>query len=143
VEGKEGSPIAEGSALPIDGGLWHRFREAGALIAWRNAPRARGKRSDAGPLARIAKLHDEEARVELRDGSSPSTVVVESGPVGALVLLLEIDRRGSAPVLTTLEGGTDPAFPNGAVVARWDAPGSASSSLSVKDLIEVARFALP
>jgi hypothetical protein len=133
--------------LGIDPGLLARFLRAEGAIAWRSEPAApsRPKRAKAaaspGP-ARIARLSEEEARVEVRPGPEGERWVVESGPVGALVLIAEISRRGSLPALGALAGGEDPRFPNGAIVARWGAP-AASSTVRVADLVEVARYALP
>jgi hypothetical protein len=135
------------SAPPaIDPGLLGRFREAEARILWRPAPAARPIRgrngAGSGPRtnARIARLDDEEARVEERRGRAGASILVESGPVGALVLLVRIDRQGATPRLSALDGGVDPAFPNGAIVAQWSSKGP--STLGLKDLVEVARYAL-
>lgn len=130
---------------PIDGvdnGLLERFRAAGARIAWRDAPKGRaGTPAPKGAVARIAHLHDEEALVvEGADGRR----TVASGPVGALVVLLEIDRRGPAVDLRALAAGIRPGFDDGAIEATWRprkgaAPGS---PVPPADLVELARYAL-
>ncbi|HEV2317367.1 MAG TPA: hypothetical protein VGV89_07320 [Thermoplasmata archaeon] len=129
-------------ALPIDAGLLARFRQAGTEIAWRPADAARRKTSRSGGTARIAHLNDEEARVELRLAERDSVLVVDSGPVGALVILLEADRRGATPALEALEAKADVGFPSGAIVAKWGSRSGAHSTLGVKDLVDVARYAL-
>ncbi len=131
------------SSLPVDEGLLRRLREAGDAIAWRARRPAKGRRPKGGP-ARVARLHEEEARVELRSSTAGTTMVVESGPVGALVLLLEIDRRGAPTSLGATDAGRDPGFPSGAIVAGWgrDA-GPFDSRPTVRDLVELARYALP
>jgi hypothetical protein len=127
--------------LPIDPGLLARYRSAGAQITWRPAPsKAKGSR---GRNVRIAHLHDEEARVEVSGRGRQVRVAVDSGPVGALVLLLEIDRRGPPAALGAAEAGREGAFPSGAIVAAW---GSGSvpedSRPGLADLVELARYAL-
>lgn len=75
-------------------------------------------------------------------GARPS-FVVDSGPVGALVLLLEIDRRGPPTLLTTHAAGQRPGFSQGALEARW-APtrGADEPAIPLRDLVELARYAL-
>ncbi|HZY92419.1 MAG TPA: hypothetical protein VFG07_06580 [Thermoplasmata archaeon] len=130
------------AALAIDSGLLARFRQAGEGIAWRSATGSRRRAPAVAGTARIAHLNDEEARVEMRLAGTASTLVVESGPVGALVILLEADRRGVTPGLEAQEGKVDAAFPNGAIVARWGSRAGGHSTLGVKDLVDVARYAL-
>jgi len=127
--------------VPVDPGLLGRFRQAGRQIAWRPAPRGR---RPAGRKARIAHLHDEEARVEEWGTARRRGVAVDSGPVGALVLLLEMDRRGVATHLGAENAGRDAAFPSGAIVAGWgeDVAVPTDSRPTVEDLIELARYAL-
>ena len=127
--------------LPIDAGLLARFRAAGAQIAWRDAPAdpAVGKRR----RARIAHLNEEEARVETWGRAPRGGVAVGSGPLGALVILLEADRRCRSPVLGAHEAGREPAFPGGALVAAWDgSPVPTDAAPRLADLVELARYAL-
>jgi len=130
------------SGLGLDEGLLRRLREAGGSIAWRSSGRA-GPRGRA-PRARVARLGDEEARVETVEGSSGTTVEVASGPVGALVLLLEADRRGAPTALGSRNGSRSGAFPEGSIAARWG-PGTltADATPTLRDLVELARYALP
>jgi len=128
-------------SLPIDVGLLERFRRAGSEIRWRSAPKAAGRRPVR--TARIAHLHDEEARVETWGAARIGGVAVDSGPVGALVLLLEADRRGVPTALGAAEAGRDPAFPAGTLVALWGAGTVPEDSKpELRDLVELARYAL-
>ena len=125
----------------VDPGLLARFRAAGAKIVWRPAP-ARGKGRSAR-TARIAHLHDEETRVEVWGRPAAAHVAVDSGPLGALVLLIEIDARGPPSSLGARESGRDPSFPGGVIEACWGggtAPFDARPT--VPDLVEIARYAL-
>lgn len=127
--------------LPIDPGLLARFRMAGGTITWRAAPK--GPKRPAGRVAQIAHLNEEEARVEQWGSDPHGGVAVDSGPLGALVLLLEADRRGRPPTLGAQEAGRDPAFPSGSIVGVWGegaVPTDARPHL--KDLVELARYAL-
>jgi hypothetical protein len=125
----------------IDPGLLARYRDAGRRIAWRPAPK--GAKRPAGRRARIAHLHDEEARVEEWGTARRVAVAVDSGPVGALVLLLEIDRRGPPTALGAEEAGRDAAFPSGAIVAAWgEVAVPTDSRPRLADLVELARYAL-
>ncbi len=128
------------AALPADPGLLARFRDAGRRIAWRPAPKGR---RPSGRTARIAHLHDEEARVEEWGTKKSRGLAVDSGPVGALVLLLEIDRRGPPTHLGAENAGRDRAFPAGAIVAGWgEVAVPTDSRPRVEDLVELARYAL-
>jgi hypothetical protein len=125
--------------LPINAGLLERFRRAGAEVQWRKASTA----SARGRSARIAHLHDEEARVENWGTGRSGGVAVDSGPVGALVLLLEVDRRGFPDSLGAAEAGRDPAFRSGALVAVWGSGTAPTDSApELRDLVELARYAL-
>jgi hypothetical protein len=135
------------SALPIDDGLLDRFRAAGDRIAWRPvatvAPTRGRHRAASPPKMRIAHLHDEEARVQEDGAVRAASVVVDSGPVGALVLVLEIDRRGAPTILTTHQAGRIPGFAQGAIEARWGGRSTvAKPTLPMRDLVELARYAL-
>jgi hypothetical protein len=128
-------------AIEIDPGLLTRYRDAGRKIAWRSAPR--GARRPAGRRARIAHLNDEEARVEEWGTAKRAGLAVDSGPVGALVVLLEIDRRGPPTALGAENAGRDAAFPSGAIVAAWgEVTVPTDSRPTVRDLVELARYAL-
>ncbi len=131
----------DASALPIDAGLRARFRSAGPKIAWRDAPP--GPAGARRHSARIAHLNDEEARVESWGRPPRASVQVDSGPLGALVLVLEIDRRGLVPRLVARAAGADAAFPNGAIRAEWGAAAAATGGPTLRDLIDLARYALP
>ena len=131
--------------LPVDPGLLDRFRSAGAQIAWRPAPPAGGpprRRPAPTPVVRIAHLHDEEARIEERAARGRRTVVVESGPVGALVVLLEADRRGVPSRLVAREADEVPGFHQGAIEAEWSRAKAPDHRLPFRDLVELARYAL-
>jgi hypothetical protein len=119
----------------VGAGLLTRFRAAGREISWRDErPGTRGGQT------RIAHLHDEEARVLLRpDGST----VVDSGPVGALVLLLEIDAKGPPTALRARLADEVPGFGQGAIEAHWTGPpAGAAPPLPLADLVALARYAL-
>jgi len=127
----------------VDAGLLDRFRAAGGRIAWRDlSTTKKGKRrgDSTGGVTRIAHLNDEEARVEERpDG----TRVVESGPVGALVLLLEADRRGLPTAVLSRSAGEVQGFDHGAIEARWDRPSlTPAAGPTLSDLVGLARYAL-
>jgi hypothetical protein len=127
--------------LAVDAGLLARFREAGAKIAWRPAPKGAGR--PAGRRARIAHLHDEEARVEEWGRGARAGVAVDSGPLGALVVVLAADRRGAPDALGAREAGGDPAFSAGAIVAGWGGePVPTDARPRLADLVELARYAL-
>ncbi len=121
----------------VDPGLLERFRRAGPAIAWRSAGRGRSAR-------RVAHLHDEEAVVALREDRSGATITVEPGPVGALVLLLEIDQRGPAAGLWASDSGAAP-FARGSLSAAWATRPTAppgGRSVPLGDLVALARYAL-
>ncbi|HEV2166785.1 MAG TPA: hypothetical protein VGS23_07435 [Thermoplasmata archaeon] len=140
----------------VDPGLRERFRAAGAQISWRDveAPKAKrapskGRRPAArSPKApetrvRIAHLNDEDARVEATEDGDSARWVVDSGPVGALVLLLELERRGPPELLTTRDAEDASPFPQGAIEARWQEGARARVfDLPIPDLIQLARYAL-
>jgi len=128
-------------SLPVDAGLLARFREAGAKIQWRAGPKPSRNRPKS--RVRVAHLHDEEARVDTWGSGRAGGLAADSGPLGALVLLLEADRRGAPDHLASWNAGTDPGFAQGAVVAVWGARAPrADSTPRLADLVEVARYAL-
>src|SRR5271169_3292115 len=123
-------------------GLLQRFRAAGTELQWRGeAPTAKPRRGKPrADRVRIAHLHDEEARILDRPAGS---IVVESGPVGALVLLMEIDRRGAPILLEAREANAVLGFGQGAIEARWGATAPRTGpALPLADLIALARYAL-
>ena len=132
------------SGLGIDAGLLDRFRSAGAKIRWREVIEpSKGRAKSTKTRVRIAHLHDEEARIEARELTAGLTLVVESGPVGALVVLLEVDRRGPPALLAARDAGFLTEFPQGAIEAGWGptvhgGPGG----LGLPDLVALARYAL-
>jgi hypothetical protein len=142
LAGPDGDGVSETvGPLTIDPGLLVRYRAAGQKIAWREV--STGTRRPAGPRARIAHLHDEEARVEVEARGAHVRITAASGPVGALVLLLEIDRRGSPSALGAQEAGRNPSFPSGAIVAAWGGESVPEDSRpGLHDLVELARYAL-
>lgn len=129
------------SEPPIDEGLLRRFRRAGQAIVWTQdeGPRRRPR----GTVSRTARLGQETAQVETVEQRGARAVRVTSGPVGALVLLLEVDRRGPPTSLGSQNAGADPAFPDGSIVAAWGARElRADAHPTLHDLIELARYAL-
>jgi len=127
----------------VDPGLLTRFRGSAPAIAWRVAPPvASVPRTRARGRSRIAHLHDEEARVEEATGRAAVTIRVDSGPVGALVLVLEIDQRGAPTALRSLDAADDARFPGGAIEASWGGPAAAGPGPTVRDLVALARYAL-
>ncbi|HTT45509.1 MAG TPA: hypothetical protein VMH38_05785 [Thermoplasmata archaeon] len=127
--------------LTIDPGLLARFRAAGERIAWR--PVAVVAKRPPAKRVRIAHLNDEEARVEEAGRGTRARVAVDSGPVGALVLLLEIDHRGPPTALGASEAGRDRDFPSGAIVATWGGGAVPEDSKpTLRDLVDLARYSL-
>ena len=138
------------AGLVIDPGLLARFRAAGRSIQWRDArpPRpsygSRRSASLAFRPSRVAHLNDEEALIEESREGNDQVVMADSGPVGALVLLLEIDRRGPPAVLEAVEADESPHFASGALRCRWSKRTSPAPkrSVPVSDLVGLARYAL-
>ena len=126
-----------------DPGLLVRFRAGVGKIQWRPVLEAPVGRPVRGRTVRIAHLHDEEARVESEERPGTTTFRTDSGPVGALVLLMEIDRRGEPTRLVPHDAGKLPGFPMGALEAEW-APGRPPEpgGLPIPDLVGLARYAL-
>jgi hypothetical protein len=147
-----------GAGLGIDGGLLERFRAAGAKIEWREdtpppvrPPSARAgaggpkkpRAAAAPPRVRRAHLHDEEARVEEYAEAPGYRIVTDSGPVGALVLLLEMDRRGRPARIVPHDADVRSKFRQGAIEAVWeDGREDAPVGLPIADLVQLARYAL-
>jgi len=130
------------TGLEIDAGLARRLRDAGSAMVWRAADAPGGGRD--GPAARVARLRDEEARVETREGASGTTVEVDAGPVGAVVLLLVADRRGLPSSLGSRDARPGSSFPLGSIVASWGgAEVVADARPTLRDLLKLARYALP
>ncbi|MGI0054482.1 MAG: hypothetical protein ACREB9_02350 [Thermoplasmata archaeon] len=127
--------MSAASVLPVEPALLRRLRSAGEKIAWRPAPTSPGDRR-----ARVAHLHDEEARIEERHEPPGETWFVDSGPVGALVLLLESDRRGGLASVQALAAGVDSDFPSGALAARWNEV--RVGNVQTPELVALARYAL-
>ena len=125
----------------IPASLLERFRSAEPRIEWRSPG---GPRARRGATVRIAHLFQEEARVVRSETAHGVELRVDAGPVGALVLLLEIDRHGPPTTLGAADAGRDPQFPSGALVARWGAgPVPTDSRPRLADLVDLARYALP
>jgi hypothetical protein len=128
--------------IGIDAGLLGRFQTAGAAITWKPAPSPKGSRAGRRG-ARVAHLNDEEARVEERSEGAAQVFTVDSGPVGALVLLLRWAEVGPPSRLLTHEAGELAAFPSGAIEARWErSAGSPQLAVRLADLVALARYAL-
>lgn len=124
---------------PGDPGVWERFRAIRPKI--RSEPLELPTPLRPGHRADRVTLNEQTARRELRplaDGTVE--VVVDSGPLGALLLLLEWDDRDEPPVFLPVDHG-EPDFPEGAIVARFGGPPGAS--LPAKQILDLARFALP
>jgi hypothetical protein len=125
--------------LPGDPGLWERFRSMRDRIVWHPLPPPAVR--SPGAIAHRATLHEQSARREIRSASEDGVdVLVDSGPLGALLLLLEWDERGGSPVFSAVDSG-EPEFPEGAIVAHFG--GRLPASLPVRDILDLARFALP
>jgi len=127
--------------LAIHPGLRARFIAAGAKIEWKPAAVAASRPPERRP--QIACLRDDEARVEEWGTEIEGGTMVDSGPLGALALVLAIDRRGPPSALGALHGGRDPAFPSGAIVAVWgtgSVPEDERPRLA--DVVDLARYAL-
>ena len=131
---------------PGEAVLWERLRAAEKEIAWTEVPaRPPAKRSRA-PAARVrvAKLHDEEARFELSESGPRCSAVASSGPVGALLLLLEMDRRGTPGHLYARPAAQRSPYPDGAIEAEWGTPaaGDGRPEVPIAELLALVRYAL-
>jgi hypothetical protein len=131
------------SELPIDPGLLQRLRDAGRAIAWEEGAAAVGPRRGS-PKVRVARLREERARIETHVARGGRTnLEVTAGPVGALVVLLEADQRGPPSFLGSRNADRSAGFPDGSIVASWGGtPPTADARPSVRDLVELARYAL-
>ncbi len=124
----------------LDAGLLERFRSAGAQIEWSPLPAKKGRPG----TSRQAHLFQEEARVETVETREGVRVTTDSGPLGALVLILEFEERGRPAQLVCQNHGRDPAFPGGTLVALWggaELPPS-DGPVAMADLVDLARYAL-
>jgi hypothetical protein len=122
----------------IDPRIVDRFRSAGRSIQWRSITSNEG----ADHRARIATLYEEPARIEERETAAGREMVVDSGPVGALVMVLEVDRQGLPHTLDPVEGGRIEGFPNGALRAVWTTGPVPAAGATWKDVLDLARYAL-
>jgi hypothetical protein len=143
MAGAHGGRVSE-SVEParVDPGLMARFESAGREVVWK--PPATPPRRKGGPKVRVAHLYEEEARVETWNTPDGVAMRVDSGPVGALVLLLELARRGPPHRLVSQNAGRASGYTAGALVAVWgtleDPP--ADSAVRPSDLVDLARYAL-
>lgn len=133
---------------PVDAGLLSRFRRAGAEIQWRDEgmPKAAKGRPTSPRLGtvRVAHFNDEEARVEVRTSTDVREVITDSGPLGALILVLEIDERGVPGSLTQHPAHELTGFGSGAIRARWSpSPRDEPGKVPLSDIVGLARYALP
>ncbi len=127
-----------GSSPVIDPRIIDRFRTAGRSIQWQSVVPNEGGSSHA----RIATLHEQPARVEERETVSGREMIVDSGPVGALVLVLEVDRHGLPHALDPVAGGETEGFPEGALRAIWGTGPVPAPGAVWKDVLNLARYAL-
>lgn len=124
----------------IDPRAVERFRAAGHSIQWRET----APPTPTHLRVRIALLREEAARIEERSSDSGREVIVDSSPVGALVLVLEVDRDGPPTTLGSVEGGVIPGFPDGALRAEWrtEAVAATEPTAAWRDIVGLARYAL-
>lgn len=135
------------SAWTVDAGLLSRFRRAGTEIQWRDSGKTKVSQgrssSDVAGAARMAHLNDEEARVEMRSAADSMEITADSGPLGALVLLLEIDQRGIPGSLTQHPARELAGFDSGAIRARWSTTvHDGKGAVPLADIVALARYAL-
>ncbi|HZY69928.1 MAG TPA: hypothetical protein VFF67_02985 [Thermoplasmata archaeon] len=128
----------------IDAALLDRLRRAEPAVTWESVP-APSKAKGPPGKARIARLHDETARVEESTASGRYRLTAESGPLGAMLILLACAERGRPTYLASRAAGELPAFAQGAVEAAWGGPKKAPTKGAprIADLVAVARYALP
>jgi len=122
--------------IPATPGLLARFHQAGEHLVWRPA-------SEAEENAWIAHLNDEEARMEREEVDGALRITTDSGPVGALVLLLEIEQWGEPAFLHAVNSKTAP-FAQGSLEAGWGrtTPRPNGRPLPIEDVVALARYAL-
>jgi hypothetical protein len=122
--------------IPATPGLLARFHQAAEKVAWRPV-------SETEEHAWIAHLNDEEARMEREEVGESLRITTDSGPVGALVLLLEIEQWGE-PVFLHAVNSKAPPFPQGSLEAGWGriAPKPNGRPLPIEDVVALARYAL-
>jgi len=130
--------MSDGSSPVIDPRIIDRFRNAGRSIQWQSAVPNEG----ANPRTRIATLHEQPARVVERETESGHEMIVDSGPVGALVLVLEVDRRGLPHAIAPVSAGRIEGFPDGALRAIWETGPLPAPGTVWKDVLDLARYAL-
>ena len=134
-----------GTELPGGAALWERLRAAEKEIHWTPVAAPGGRRKGArSPTVRMAKLHDEEARFELEESDGRAVALASSGPVGALLLLLEMDRRGRPRHLRGRAAAKASGYPDGAIEAEWGT-GTAEEArpeVPIEDLLALVRYAL-
>jgi hypothetical protein len=127
--------------LPVHPGLRIRFRRAGQRIAW--TPVIAPAHSPNDRRTRTARLREDEARVEEWGSDLDGGLMVDSGPLGALVLLLAMDRRGAPGSLGATRAGRNPSFPAGSIVAVWGgATAPEDERPRLEDIVDLARYAL-
>ncbi|MGA8276108.1 MAG: hypothetical protein WB852_07445 [Thermoplasmata archaeon] len=125
----------------IHPGLRTRFLTAGERVAWKAMPATPPRPPDR--RGRIALLREDEARVEEWGSETDGGLMVDAGPLGALVLMLAVDRRGAPRALGAIHAGRDPAFPAGAIVAVWgDGAVPEDERPRPEDVVDLARYAL-
>jgi hypothetical protein len=133
-------------SIGLDEGLLDRFRHAGTQVAWETStpPRSRSPRRPSGAVkVRIAKLNDESARVMEVSSGRNYRLTVDSGPVGALLVLLACAERGPPVWLHPRLAGDLPDFPSGAIEAGWGkSTDTGGGGLRIADLVPLARYAL-
>lgn len=124
----------------IDPRAIDRFRVAGRSIRWQE----RSWESSDRHRVRIATLREESARVEEWGSVSGRELVVDSSPVGALILALEVDRDGPPAEIGPVDGGALPGFPDGALRAEWRTVAARSQTPppTWKEIVGLARYAL-
>jgi hypothetical protein len=127
--------------LPIHPGLRSRFRLAAAKIEW--TPTLEAPDRPPGPLRRRARIGEEEAWVEEWGSAADGGLRVDSGPLGALVLMLACDQRGVPTTMGASHAGRDAGFPAGAIVAVWGTgPAPTDARPRLQDIVDLARYAL-